>query len=98
MPIYDYVCPKCSEGDEYFLPMSHEAPVCEKCGVEMSKMISMASFHLKGGGWAKDGYSSRYANTGAGYKPGEALKKATEGAKQDLSDTMDSLDKKSKVK
>ena len=67
MPIYEYECQKCGERIEVMQRMS-EDPLeeCSKkptkgkkkaCGGELKKLISSTSFSLKGGGWAKDGYS-----------------------------------------
>ena len=64
MPIYEYVCPKCKHEIE-ILQSSYDDPnpKCEKClekqkkeEIEMQRKLSKTSFHLKGGGWAKDGY------------------------------------------
>lgn len=59
MPIYEYRCNKCTSEFEYMQRMS-EAPrtVCESCGGALERLISRSSFHLKGGGWYKDLYSS----------------------------------------
>lgn len=92
MPVYEYSCENCHISDEFLLSMNHDKPLCEKCGNEMTRVVSKVSFHLKGGCWAKDGYTG-----GGGYKPGEALKEATNSAKRDLKDTMDGLEKKSRL-
>jgi len=92
MPIYEYFCKKCEQQNDLLLPIGHLIPVCSDCNVEMTRKVSTVSFHLKGSGWSRDGY------VGAGRKKqGEALKLATEEAKNDLYDTMDSLDKKSRL-
>lgn len=63
MPIYEYECPKCKKTIELLrLSESDTAPLCnsESCGpIEMNKVISLGTFHLKGQGWYKDGYSSK---------------------------------------
>lgn len=43
------------------MKMSDPAPeVCEQCGGgPLTKLISPAAFHLKGGGWYKDSYDSK---------------------------------------
>ena len=62
MRIYEYKCEECEHIEEvlqkstegfYFLGKS-----CPNCGSvgNMSRMLSMGSFHLKGSGWYKDGY------------------------------------------
>ena len=59
MPIYAYECTKCGEQAEYIQKVS-DAPKkkCESCGGKLSKLMTAAAFHLKGGGWYKDGYAS----------------------------------------
>ena len=53
MPIYEYQCTKCEHQMEALQKMS-EKPlvVCPSCGKRgLSKLVSAASFRLKGGGW-----------------------------------------------
>ena len=59
MPIYVYECERCGGRFEYWQSLS-EPPksVCETCGGELRKVIVPIAFHLKGGGWYKDLYSS----------------------------------------
>ena len=59
MPIYAYRCTKCGAEPEYIQKFS-DPPMtkCEACGGELVKQITAAAFHLKGGGWYKDGYAS----------------------------------------
>ena len=53
MPIYEYQCTKCEHKMEALQKMSEnpllDCPACGKPG--LSKLISAASFRLKGGGW-----------------------------------------------
>ena len=59
MPIYEYECDKCGHGFEREQRIS-DPPVktCPKCkGRKVTKLISLSSFTLKGGGWYADGYS-----------------------------------------
>jgi putative FmdB family regulatory protein len=60
MPVYEYRCSECSYEVTVFQSMSAPAPDC-KCESEqeMKRLISKTSFSLKGGGWARDGYSSK---------------------------------------
>ncbi|HEY8375150.1 MAG TPA: FmdB family zinc ribbon protein [Nannocystis sp.] len=59
MPIYAYRCLKCQAEPEYLQKMSDEPmTVCEACGGELVRKVTAAAFHLKGGGWYKDGYAS----------------------------------------
>jgi len=59
MPIYEYECQQCQEVTEISQGIN-DAPLaeCPECGGPVKKLISMSSFHLKGGGWYADGYSS----------------------------------------
>lgn len=60
MPTYDYLCTECGNEFEVRQRMT-DLPVktCEKCGGEVTKLISSGSFVLKGSGWHADGYSSK---------------------------------------
>ena len=59
MPIYAYRCDKCGSEEEHIQKFS-DPPMteCESCGGSLEKMVSPSAFHLKGGGWYKDGYAS----------------------------------------
>ncbi len=60
MPVYDYLCEKCDHEFEREQRMA-DSPVktCPACKArKVKRLISRTSFHLKGGGWHKDGYSS----------------------------------------
>lgn len=63
MPVYEYRCNACKE--EYELQRKFSDPpveVCPQCGKgPVEKLISRASFALKGGGWYREGYSSKGA-------------------------------------
>ena len=61
MPIFEYRCSACGHLEE--LLQKHGAPApdeCPKCHAQqtMAKELSLSAFHLKGGGWYKDLYSS----------------------------------------
>ena len=59
MPIYEYLCVSCGHQFEE-VQKSNEPPIseCPDCGKNSaSRQVSMSAFHLKGGGWYKDGYS-----------------------------------------
>ncbi len=64
MPTYEYQCGKCKKNFEYFQKIS-DPPItkCPDCGGPVKRLVSAASFALKGNGWYKDGYSS--AKTGS---------------------------------
>lgn len=60
MPIYEYKCPSCGSKTEHLQKMDAPPPLCkeESCtGILLTKLVSKMTFDLKGGGWAKDGYS-----------------------------------------
>jgi putative FmdB family regulatory protein len=61
MPIYEYICHKCDAVEEVLQKIGDDAPArCPACGAlgSLSKAVSNSAFHLKGGGWYKDLYSS----------------------------------------
>ncbi len=61
MPIYEYVCSSCEAKLEIIQKMSDPAPEsCPTCSAKqtMARQVSRSSFHLKGGGWYADLYSS----------------------------------------
>lgn len=61
MPIYEYACEQCHETEEVLQKIDDDAPeICSHCRAKntLKKTITMGSFHLKGGGWYKDLYSS----------------------------------------
>jgi putative FmdB family regulatory protein len=70
MPTYDYLCSKCGHEFGVHQKMS-DSPIniCEKCGGEVTKLISSGNFLLKGGGWYADGYST---NKGSKDRPCES--------------------------
>ncbi|MCA9718585.1 MAG: zinc ribbon domain-containing protein [Myxococcales bacterium] len=69
MPIYAYRCTQCGAEPEYIQKFS-DPPMktCEVCGGELVRQITAAAFHLKGGGWYKDGYASTKPKDGGGEK------------------------------
>ncbi|MDR0620276.1 MAG: zinc ribbon domain-containing protein [Deltaproteobacteria bacterium] len=60
MPIYEFECAKCHQVTEALLKFS-DAPltVCPHCGGGLSKLMSMNSFQLKGGGWYATDYAKK---------------------------------------
>jgi len=59
VPIYEYRCTKCSHLIEIIQKLS-DRPLrkCSECSGRLEKLVSRASFQLKGGGWYSEGYSS----------------------------------------
>lgn len=66
MPMYEYQCGKCGLVFEAMQKFS-DAPLteCRDCGGPVKKLISQASFALKGSGWYQQGYSSQNAKPAA---------------------------------
>lgn len=59
MPIYAYECTACGAEEEHIQKMSDDpVTTCAACGGRLKRQVSAAAFHLKGGGWYKDGYAS----------------------------------------
>ena len=60
MPVYEYRCNACGHEFEEQQKMSDEPiKVCPKCKKKkVERLISLTSFHLKGGGWYSDLYGS----------------------------------------
>ena len=57
MPIYNYECKKCGRKYESLQKMDTKTIKCG-CGEDTEKVPSLTNFQLRGGGWAKDGYSN----------------------------------------
>lgn len=60
MPIYEYKCQKCEQEFEEFQGIT-DPPLllCPFCNGPVTKLLSLSSFHLKGGGWYATDYGSR---------------------------------------
>jgi len=60
VPIYEYVCESCGRLTEVMQKVGDPPPAaCGECGgTRLAKLVSRTSFHLKGGGWYADLYSS----------------------------------------
>jgi putative FmdB family regulatory protein len=58
MPIYEYSCENCQEEFEVIQRISDKPlSTCPSCrSQQIKKKTSISAFHLKGGGWYKDGY------------------------------------------
>ena len=86
MPIYEYQCQKCGEVSEYIQKMSDDPmTACEHCGGDLERLISRSAFHLKGGGWYKDLYSSAKANGKSAPSSGAAATASTAASSADSS-------------
>ena len=58
MPIYEYRCNACSKTFEKLQKFSDPPLTVCDCGEQgkVERLLSPPAFHLKGGGWYKDGY------------------------------------------
>tara|TARA_B100000787_G_scaffold148834_1_gene120479 strand:- start:226 stop:552 length:327 start_codon:yes stop_codon:yes gene_type:complete len=61
MPIYEYKCDVCDEITEEFdkITSTIKTIKCSLCEQPATRIMSLGSFHLKGGGWYKDGYGDK---------------------------------------
>lgn len=60
MPLYEYQCTNCDHEFETIHKVSAPPPTaCPECEQDgLKKKTSLTAFHLKGGGWYKDGYGA----------------------------------------
>ena len=62
MPAYVYSCDECSDTVEKLesrITGPPPATACEKCETgQVTRQLGVPMLHLKGGCWARDGYSS----------------------------------------
>lgn len=61
MPIYEYDCETCKSREEIIQKFDEKTPEeCPNCHAKgtLKKVVTSSAFHLKGGGWYKDLYSS----------------------------------------
>ncbi|HPM21251.1 MAG TPA: zinc ribbon domain-containing protein [Thermotogota bacterium] len=63
MPFYDYKCDNCNH-IEYDVRQNINSDIikCPICNHDMKRLIKGTSFVLKGGGWFKDGYTTKSNN------------------------------------
>lgn len=80
MPIYEYKCADCGAHIEKMQKISDEPlRICEKCGGNLEKQLSLAGFQFKGEGWYVTDYAGKKAEKGSekGEKPDAAEKKSS---------------------
>jgi putative FmdB family regulatory protein len=96
MPIYEYMCEKCSHEFEREQRITDDpVKTCPKCrSRRVKKLISQTSFVLKGGGW----YSDLYSSSGKDAKKTSDSEKSSgdSGSSSDKSDKDSSSSKDSK--
>jgi len=70
MPIIEFECKECGTRfeDIQFLSDSEDPEECPSCGASKPQKvdISRSSAHFKGGGWARDGYSTDWTKKDSG--------------------------------
>jgi len=61
MPIYEFKCTECDEVSEEIMSFKSDITTihCSACNSDSKRIMSLGSFHLKGGGWYKDGYGKK---------------------------------------
>ena len=67
MPIYEYRCRNCGQTTEAIQKMgARPLRKCRNCSGRLDKLVSRASFALKGGGWYSEGYDKSGKPAGDG--------------------------------
>ena len=61
MPIYTYQCYECGLVQEVMRSVKNRDKLhpCGHCLCACDRIIDLAAFQLRGGGWYKDGYSKK---------------------------------------
>ena len=61
MPLYNYQCYECGKVQEEMKSVKDrdKSIACDHCMCASDRIIDLAAFQLKGGGWAKDGYGKK---------------------------------------
>lgn len=73
MPLYAYRCSSCGAEEEHIERFSDPPKAtCDACGGPLERQVTPAAFHLKGGGWYKDGYASSKPGGGGGDSGGSS--------------------------
>ena len=79
MPIYEYRCEDCGRQFEVIQKFSDEPlTTCASCRGKLSKLISQASFQLKGSGWYVSDYARKSESKPDVKKDESASKPSTE--------------------
>ena len=100
MPIYEYRCISCGyefeEVQKFSDPSFEECPDCGEKSAE--KQVSMSSFHLKGGGWYKDGYSTKKNESEKPEKPEKSEKEKDNSKSNESSISESTISKEKQIK
>ncbi len=84
MPIYEYQCRRCERRVEVLQKIS-DPPLadCPECGrPELRKLVSAASFRLKGGGWYETDFKHSGRRPAAGGEGEDGGKDGEQGGKE----------------
>ncbi len=105
MPIYEYVCDKCSEKTEVIQRVG-ERPlrVCPHCGGKLKKAFSAPAIQFKGSGWyvtdyaraKKEGQSSKSESKDESSEKAEKAEKVERSAKAEKSERAEKSEKSGK--
>lgn len=100
MPIYEYICENCNEELEVIQKVADKPiSLCPSCNQQgLKKKTSMSAFHLKGGGWYKDGYGNGKPDSTAAKTNNGATKKTETKTDQAKSTTSDKKTKETTPK
>ncbi len=67
MPIYEYQCDRCGERREVIQKVDAPAPLCDRCGTALKRLISPpAGLVFKGSGWYVTDYARKGKERGDG--------------------------------
>jgi putative FmdB family regulatory protein len=106
MPVYEYECGACGHQFEEWQKIKDDPiKVCPKCQAEkVERLISQTAFHLKGGGWYSDLYSTKKSGSsssseggGGGGEGGGGKPSSGDGAKSSSGEAKASTDKPAKT-
>ena len=88
MPVYEYRCDACNIQFDLRQKFSDPpADRCPKCGGTVRKLVSAASFSLKGAGWFGDGYAQKAESASSEGDTVSGAGAVTEGVSTDASST-----------
>ena len=85
MPIYEYRCEKCGRQLEVIQKFSDKPlATCSSCHGKLTKLVSQASFQLKGSGWYVTDYAKK-SESKSDVKKDESVAKSSSDVKKDES-------------
>ncbi len=98
MPIYEYLCDDCDHRLEVMQKISEEKlKECPECGEEsLRKLVSAASFRLKGTGWYETDFKDKPKKITEKPKNGEKVETTSKSSSNNSSKSTDSTPSASK--